>query len=476
LLQVRSRNSQFRNQTLTNLALQGAIVATQQAFAINRQSKAVTSNYLTSIVPALDEQTSVQVNLIDSNETITAIRYEDLQAKLQTLYSNNQRSLDTIATRCGYTHSGISKTGTWLGVCQNGLANGSGVGVIKNADGTSIEYYGQAMFLKHINRVRMLDARRRARSMRLHSRQVLVFAELRWLVSRMRYLRSALILTASLFGLTSTAAAQSAEIYQPATNTYQTSPDQQSVINSNTLGDTPIQAAQSQEFCITVMSGFPDDGHLARYQFFRLTEELATGATPAFTSAINHYAEGDITDDTPILDVIEDIANPVLRQAAPELAIANMAHLIDFTHRCESYVSGQITSLRSFDNTLVHSDVVIQEDALYLRQVLSDSLFRLDANTDSVHGLAVTDYSNSLILMRDNIEFASYNADIDELEALYMVDLDGRLARSNDLINSEINRETLGDAVTLSDDMDEAEQYKRKQSSLRTLFRILNGY
>ena len=141
----RQRNRQLGNSTLTNLAIQGAIVATQQAVAINRQSKAVTSNYLTSIVPALDEQTSVQVNLIDSNETITAIRFEDLKAKLQTLYSSNQRSLETIATRCGYTDAASSRTGTWLGVCEGGLANGSGVGVIKNADGSSVEYYGQAV-------------------------------------------------------------------------------------------------------------------------------------------------------------------------------------------------------------------------------------------------------------------------------------------------------------------------------------------
>ena len=133
---------QLGRRILTDLAIQGTIAATQQAIAINQQSKAVTSNYLTSIVPALDEQTSVQVNLIDSNETITAIRFEDLKAKLQTLYSENQRSLDTIATRCGYTHSGVSSIGTWLGVCENGQANGSGVGVIKNADGSSVEYYG----------------------------------------------------------------------------------------------------------------------------------------------------------------------------------------------------------------------------------------------------------------------------------------------------------------------------------------------
>jgi len=213
-----------------------------------------------------------------------------------------------------------------------------------------------------------------------------------------------------------------------------------------------------------------------RYQFFRLTEEMATDASPEFVSAMNHYADGDIADDMPIMDVIEDIANPVLRQAAPELAIASMAHLIDFAQRCESYVSGQVSSLNSFDASLRESDVVIQEDALYLRQVLSDSLFRLEADTDAVHGFAVTNYASSLVLMRDNIEFASYNSEIDELEALYMVDLDGRLKRSNDLINSEMNRETLGDAVTLSDDLNQAENHKRKQTALLTLFRILNGF
>ncbi len=283
----------------------------------------------------------------------------------------------------------------------------------------------------------------------------------------MRRFLKLLLFTTSYLGLAVPVFAQSVEIYEPQTTQ----------IHSNiVLSDTPIQADASQEYCITVMSGFPDEGHVSRYQFYKLTEELATGATPQFKSALKKYAEGDIPDDAPIMDVIEDIANPVLRQAAPELAIANMAHLIDFAGRCESYVSGQISSLRSFDDSLHHSDVVIQEDALYLRQVLSDSLFRLDANTDPLHGFAVTDYANSLIFMRDDIEFASYNSEIDELEALYMVDLDGRLARSNDLINSEINRETLGDAITLSDDMDEAAREKRKQTGLLTLFRILNGY
>ena len=124
--------------------IQGAIIAGQTAYSTSRQSRSVGTSYLNSIAPALEAQTTIQVDLIDSNETITAIRFEDLSAKLQTLYNDSQRSLDRIATRCSYTHTGLDKTGTWLGECQNGVASGTGVGVFRNADGVVFEYYGYA--------------------------------------------------------------------------------------------------------------------------------------------------------------------------------------------------------------------------------------------------------------------------------------------------------------------------------------------
>lgn len=137
-------NTSFGERLAIDALIQGAIFAGTQAYATNKRSKAVGGNYLASVAPALEEQQSVQVSLIDSNETITAIRFEDLREKLQTLYTNNQRSLDTVATRCGYSHAGDAKIGTWMGVCDGGLASGSGVGVLRNADGTSVEYYGYA--------------------------------------------------------------------------------------------------------------------------------------------------------------------------------------------------------------------------------------------------------------------------------------------------------------------------------------------
>jgi hypothetical protein len=128
----------------TSVLLSGAIYAASQAVSLNRLSKSVGVNYLTSIVPALEEQISVNVNLLESNETITAIRFEDLQEKLQTLYTENQRSLDTIATSCGYKHDGENAIGTWLGACNGGVADGAGVGVIRFDDGAAVEYIGAA--------------------------------------------------------------------------------------------------------------------------------------------------------------------------------------------------------------------------------------------------------------------------------------------------------------------------------------------
>jgi len=165
----------------------------------------------------------------------------------------------------------------------------------------------------------------------------------------------------------------------------------------------------------------------------------------------------------------------VLRQAAPEIVVANMAHIIGFADDCKTYVTGQINSLRAADNSLAQDDIVIAEDALYLRQVLSESLSRLDGEKDIVHGSAVNAYATSLIVSRDQIEFAGFDNDIGDLEALYLTDLDGRLARSNDVINSEMNRETLGDAVTLSDDLSIAANEQERVRSLNTLLRILGG-
>lgn len=136
--------AQRRQRSAASSALiQAGIFAATEAYSKAQLSQQVGTNFLNSIVPALEQQTTVTVDLLDSNETITAIRYEDLQAKLQTLYAERQRSLDTVATQCAYIGEDGTKRGTWLGVCDDGLANGSGAGVLESGDDI-LEYYGYA--------------------------------------------------------------------------------------------------------------------------------------------------------------------------------------------------------------------------------------------------------------------------------------------------------------------------------------------
>lgn len=236
------------------------------------------------------------------------------------------------------------------------------------------------------------------------------------------------------------------------------------------------QTDPNQDFCINVITGFPNDDQVARYQFFKLTDELAVDAEPDFTRALMAYEQDPLPTDIPVIDVIELIANPVVRQAAPEVVVASMNHLIDFNLRCEPYLVGQISSLTAFDASLSDSDIVIAEDALYLRQILLESLARLGASESPSHQLAVLNYSDALVRSRDEIEFKAYENDVSDVEAIFMSDLDGRLARSNDIINGEIDREILGEALYLNEDLLDDIKRQRRADGIRTLNRILNRY
>jgi len=202
-------------------------------------------------------------------------------------------------------------------------------------------------------------------------------------------------------------------------------------------GEHAVSATPVQEKCISIMSGFPDNGHETRYQFFKLTRTLA-----------------------------EDV-NP----------IGNMGYLIDFALDCEGYLSGQIDSLEAFDNNLTQSDfdVVIGEDALFMRQILSDSLFRLGAQDHDVFGPAVTIYAGDLVRARNSIEYAGFEAQLESLEAVFMTDLDGRLARSNDVINNEIDREALAQALEITSDLNEQAKLEARRKTMEILTRILGG-
>lgn len=126
------------------VATAAATAATVRAVSVNRQSKALGDNYLTAMAPALAEQIEIQVDVLGSTVDVTAGSFDQFRTQLQGLYADAARGLDTVSSECGFTHSdgGI---GRWTGICNGASANGVGLGVITLADGTAVEYYGNAV-------------------------------------------------------------------------------------------------------------------------------------------------------------------------------------------------------------------------------------------------------------------------------------------------------------------------------------------
>ena len=243
------------------------------------------------------------------------------------------------------------------------------------------------------------------------------------------------------------------------------------------LAETTVPAASmtpaQTEQCVTMMAGFPDDSPESRYIFFRLGQELAKDVTPELAALMADYmAQNEATRlpaDWPMIDVVEDIADPVLRQAAPAQTVAGMAHIAYFDALCGEFVSGQVNSLMAYDPSLADADIVIREDALYLRQILAESLDRLGAGGS----VALDAYTQSLVTERDDIEFIGFTDDVGELEALFMGDLDQKLAKSNDLVNDSIDVEGYANAAQLAQDMSAAARKQAQRERLYSLCRIM---
>jgi hypothetical protein len=148
-----------------------------------------------------------------------------------------------------------------------------------------------------------------------------------------------------------------------------------------------------------------------------------------------------------------------------------MAHIAYFNALCGPFVQGQVDSLLAFSPDLNATDIVIREDAVYLRQILAEALDRLGASDN----MAAQAYALSLVLERDDIEYIGFEDEIGELETLYMGDLDTKLSRSNDAVNEGMNVDTFRDAVALANDMNDQARERAQAERLYSLVRILGG-
>jgi hypothetical protein len=195
------------------------------------------------------------------------------------------------------------------------------------------------------------------------------------------------------------------------------------------------------DFCATQMTSLAGGTLSGRHQLFVLLSEAGRGADEDLIDVLDAYGVGQVDPSTPLLQVVEDIANPVLLQAAPNATVGQMAHLIRFSQECGLILDGQIAALEATSPDLANGvyKQAIGEDAIFLRSMLLDALYRLNADSDPVHGQAVAAYQRDLVGQRDDIEFAAFDAELAALEEEFTGDLDKRL----DLANTSIG-ETAG--------------------------------
>jgi hypothetical protein len=128
---------------LTDALALSSIWAVNVAMNKHAESGTVGENFLMQMAPALNEQSSVQVELLESNQEITASNFSEFKSKTIAIYQAYARSvLVNMSTQCQFNHPAASQAGTWYGECVSGLASGLGYGLVRSDDGTAIEYLG----------------------------------------------------------------------------------------------------------------------------------------------------------------------------------------------------------------------------------------------------------------------------------------------------------------------------------------------
>jgi hypothetical protein len=132
-------------QFITSALALSSVWAVNVAMNKNAESKTVGENFLMQMAPALNQQSSVQVELLESNEEVTAKNFAEFKSQTTALYQKYARSLlHDSPSHCQFRHPQAAQEGTWYGQCDQGYANGPGYGLVRTDDGSEIEYLGRS--------------------------------------------------------------------------------------------------------------------------------------------------------------------------------------------------------------------------------------------------------------------------------------------------------------------------------------------
>lgn len=132
-------------QFFTSALALSSVWAVNVAMNKNAESKTVGENFLMQMAPALNQQSSVQVELLESNEEITARNFAEFKSQTTALYQKYARSIMVKQqSPCEFRHPAAAQAGIWYGHCSSGFGEGLGYGLVRTDDGSEIEYLGSS--------------------------------------------------------------------------------------------------------------------------------------------------------------------------------------------------------------------------------------------------------------------------------------------------------------------------------------------
>ena len=132
-------------QFITTALTLSSIWAVNVAMNKNAESDTVGESFLMQMAPALNQQSSVQVELLESNEEITARNFAEFKSQTTALYQKYARSMMVEQpSHCQFRHPAAVQAGTWYGQCAAGFGDGPGYGLVRADDGSEIEFLGDS--------------------------------------------------------------------------------------------------------------------------------------------------------------------------------------------------------------------------------------------------------------------------------------------------------------------------------------------
>jgi len=233
----------------------------------------------------------------------------------------------------------------------------------------------------------------------------------------------------------------------------------------------PTPAPMHSDLCINMMKDFPDDSLVNRYQLFRLIEMMEVGVDSGVSDALTHFGMKNSLGTDTIVEVVQNLSDPVMLQSQPRYSLGNAAQLINYAQHCKPFISSQIASIEAAEPSVNEGlfQEQLAEDSVYLRALVVQSFESVSAHNHPIYGGAVQRYGDGTVFIRNEAEFAGFEAELDALSIETLEDLDQKLLVHQDIVEEEVDKEIMASSADMVNSMNQAS----KDEANRKVYQIM---